>query len=87
MTFRACASAAKNCLSAFCDIRKGLPLLIVGLVLACSFLQAQVATPATTGTPARSSCELNNLDFDGTSDVQGIKEYKASVTDLLENLD
>jgi hypothetical protein len=87
MTFRACASAAKNCPSAFCDFRKGLRLVAVGLVLACSCLQAQVATPATSGTSARSSGELVGLDFDGTSDVHGIKEYKEAITDLLERLD
>ena len=61
--------------------------MALGLVLACSFLQAQTATPATSETSARNSCDITDLDFDGTSDVQGMKEYKASITDLLGHLD
>jgi hypothetical protein len=87
MTFRACASALKNHLSVFCDLGKGLLLVAVGLILACSMLQAQTTKPATTETAAKNSCELTGLDFDGASDVQGIKDYKEAVVDMLERLD
>src|SRR5579863_2879400 len=87
MTFRVCASAAKNCSSAICDFRKRLRLVTIGLVLTSCCLQAQFAAPATGGTSAKNSCDFASLDFDGTSDVQGIKDYKQAITDLLERSD
>jgi hypothetical protein len=85
MTFRVCAVALAD--STLRDFRKTLHLVTACLVLACPLLQAQVASPSTNRASANNSCELARLDFDGASDVQGIRQYKEAIVDLLEQLD
>jgi len=87
MTFRAPASAPGNLPSAGCEFWKGLRLLTAFVGFACACLQAQGTTPAAGGTSAKNSCDITDVDFDGASDVQGMKENKASITDLLERSD
>jgi len=87
MSFRALAAVLKESCPHSHSLGKSLRVATVGLVLAGSVLRAQVAAPATSGTSAPISCGSIALDFDGTSDIQGIKEYKQVITDLLERSD
>jgi hypothetical protein len=87
MTFRACTSAHADYPLTLHDFRKILRLATVALLLASSFLQAQVATPVTSGIPAKNSCAFADLDFDGTRDIDGIKQYEEAIANFLEHVD
>jgi hypothetical protein len=77
-----CASAPHFGISASTLRFLGLVLLLIA-----SRLDAQ-ALP-TDGAPSNTAqvCASFGNDFDGASDVQGIKDYKEAVVDLLERLD
>lgn len=87
MTFRAPGSIFKESPLSFHRFWKALRLGIALMALACSSPQAQTSALATSGESAKNSCDVIDLNFDGTSDVQGIRAYKEAIVDLLERLD